>query len=102
MTSTEVISVIWGYEYKTMILSCSSGDIFFFKTKGKLKAPLLRIAMNSDCPKEIFWIKHETTAPLLLCLTQTGRVYGYLLVDSIAKVLIAFKNGCKTMFAGEI
>ena len=99
---TEIVDAAWAYGLKAMALAFSSGDIAFFSTSGKLRSPLFTISAGLDLIKEIYWMKHEGIAPLLVCLTQSGRVTGYLIEKPITKISIGFANGCSSIFAGEL
>lgn len=99
---TEIVDAVWAYDLKAMALGFSSGDIAFFSTSGKLRSPLFTISTGCDLIKEVYWMKHENMAPLLVCLSQSGKVVEYLIEKPITKVVIGFANGCKSIFAGEI
>lgn len=62
----------WAYEFKSVALAFASGNVSFFKTKGKIHAPLLTLNIATEPIIDIFWLKHESYTPLLVSISSKG------------------------------
>jgi len=101
-TRTEIFDSCWAYDLKGIGLVYSSGDIVFFNSKGKLRAPLLIIPSEKDQVEKIFWIKQEALPAILISQTINGKIYAYQIGKTVLQRNIGFTNGAQTIFAGEI